>query len=118
MAKKKISKTTNSSKDDSKIFAFLATFLSIIGFIIALIVKKDNKYVMFYAKQSLVLFIVAIIAGIINSILVWIPVLGWIITGVINLFVAILWIISWVYALSEEEKDVPFIGEYARKINL
>jgi uncharacterized membrane protein len=115
MAKKIIKE---SKKGDSKIFAFLATFLSIIGFIIALITKKDDKYVMFYAKQSLVLFIVAIIAGIINSILMWIPIIGWIIATIINLFIAILWILSWVYALSEEEKDVPFIGEYAKKLNL
>ncbi|MCX5704306.1 MAG: hypothetical protein NT066_07465, partial [Candidatus Omnitrophica bacterium] len=50
--------------DDSKLFAWLATFFLIIGFIIALVTKKDNKYVMFYAKQSLVIFIAWIILGI------------------------------------------------------
>ena len=35
-------------KDDSTIYAFLATILSIIGFIIAIIAKKDDKYVMYY----------------------------------------------------------------------
>ncbi len=117
MAKKKNSKEA-SSKDDSKIFAFLAAFLSIVGFLIALVAKKDDKYVMFYAKQSLVLFIVAVIASVVNSILIWIPILGWMIIGLINLATCILWIISWVYALSGEQKDVPIIGEYAKKLNL
>jgi uncharacterized membrane protein len=118
MAKKKTKKEVVNSKDDSKIFAFLATFLSIVGFIIAILVKRDNKYVMFYAKQSLVIFIIALIAGIVNQIFMWIPIIGAIISTVINLIVAIIWILSWVYALSGEEKDIPFVSDYSKKINL
>ena len=43
--------------NDKKLHAFLASFFTIIGFIIALILWKDDKYVMFYAKQGLILFI-------------------------------------------------------------
>ena len=57
---KKVAKVEK-KEDDGKLFAFLAVLLSILGFIIALLAKKDNKYVMFYAKQSLVLFIAFII---------------------------------------------------------
>jgi uncharacterized membrane protein len=114
MVKKQVSK----KNDDRNLFAFLATFLSIIGFIIALAVKKDDQYVMFYAKQSLVVFITAVIGAIINSILVWIPILGWIIMFAINLFVLVLWIFSWIYALSGKEKEVPIVGCYAKKFNL
>ena len=98
-------------------FAFLAAFLSIVGFVIALVAKKDDRYVMFYAKQSLVIFIVAIIGGIINSILMWIPFFGWAVAGIINLFILILWILSWVNALSGEEKDTPIVGQYAKSFN-
>jgi len=49
--------------DERKVFAFLAVLLSIVGFIIALLVKKDDKYVMFYAKESLVIFISMLIVG-------------------------------------------------------
>ena len=49
------------SDGNSKIFAFLAIFLGIIGFLIVLIAKKDDAYAMFYAKQSLILFIFSII---------------------------------------------------------
>ena len=109
MAKNQVSK-----EDDSKLFAFLATFLGIIGFIIALVAKKENKYVMFYAKQSLVIFIAYVIAWIIFMI----PVIGWFLIGPLAyLFVTIMWIISWVYALSGQEKEVPIIGQYAQKFN-
>jgi uncharacterized membrane protein len=122
MAKKKTGKIKRKKQakkeQDKTLFAFLATFLSIIGFLIAVIAKKDDKYVMFYAKQSLVIFITSIIAYIIGMILVWIPILGWIIYIGLNGLIVVLWIISWIFALSGEQKDVPIIGDFAKRINL
>lgn len=110
MAKKQVSK----KEDDRKMFAFLATFLSIIGFIIVLLTKKEDKYVMFYAKQSLVVFIAYVIAGVIMMI----PFIGWFVLGPLAyLIVTILWIFSWAYALSDEQKEVPIVGKYAEKFN-
>jgi hypothetical protein len=43
-----IPKKIEFKKDDSTIYAFLATILSIVGFIIAIIAKRDDKYVMYY----------------------------------------------------------------------
>ena len=114
----KSSSTKSSSQKDRELFAFLATFLSIIGFVIALVAKRDDKYVMFYAKQSLVLFIVSVIIGIARMILYWIPVIGMLIGLLLSLGLLVLWILSWVYALSGKEKEVPLIGEWAKKINL
>jgi uncharacterized membrane protein len=116
MAKQK--KISNRKEDDKKLFAFLATFLSIVGFIIALVAKKEDRYVMFYAKQSLIVFIVALIGSIISSLFWHIFFIGWIISTAINIIVALLWITSWIYALGGEEKEVPVVGVYARKINL
>ena len=110
MAKKRTSKQS----DDSKLFAFLATFLSIVGFIIAMLVKKDNKYVMHYAKQSLVVFIVYLVAFVV----VVIPFIGWLAAPILYVVAFLLWIFSWIYALSGEMKEVPLIGKYARKIKL
>ncbi|MBM3234462.1 hypothetical protein FJZ19_05210 [Candidatus Pacearchaeota archaeon] len=105
----------SSKKDDKIIFAFLATFLSIIGFVIALIAKKDDKYVMFYAKQSLVIFIVCAILGVAAKILLIIPIIGAIINFAVIIITFIIWLLSWIYALSGKEKLVPVVGEYARK---
>jgi uncharacterized membrane protein len=106
-------------KSDKKIFAFLAVFLSIVGFIIALITKRDDKYVMFYAKESLILFITWIILSVVGHILIFVT-LGMLhmIDSLIGLIVSILWIIQIVYALSGEEKSTPLIGQYAKHINL
>ena len=105
-------------KNDSKGYAFITTFFSIIGFIVAILAWKKDKYVMYYAKQSLVIFIVSVVASAIGAIFSFIPIMGGIISGVLNLFVAVLWIFSWVYALSGTQKPVFLVGDYAKKINL
>ena len=106
------------SGDDKTLFAFLATFLSIIGFIIALIAKREDKYVMFYAKQSLIVFIIALIAGIVQGFFVIIPVVGWFINFGLGVIVLVLWILSWINSLSGSQKEVPVVGIYARKIKI
>ena len=105
-------------QDDSKLFAFLAVLLSIIGFIIAYAAKRDNKYVMFYAKQSLIVFILSVIAGIISPGIVHIPVTGEAIKAALGIIVFLAWLISWIYALSGEKKELPYIGHYGNKIKL
>lgn len=97
-------------KDDKKLYAFLATFLTIIGFIIALAVKKNDKYVMFYARQGLVLFIGYIIAIFLG----WIPVIG----TIYLIFLILVWVLAWINSLSGELKDTWIIGNIARKINI
>jgi len=104
--------------DDSKLFAFLAILLSIIGFLIALFAKKNNKYVMFYAKQSLVLFIAWVVLWGLSFILLFIPVIGSFIHWIIYLGMIILWVIGLIYSLSGEMKEIPILGQFAKKINI
>jgi uncharacterized membrane protein len=106
-------------EDDKKLFAFLAVFLSIIGFIIALIAKRKDKYVMFYAKESLVLFIFAVILTIAGYIINLVT-FGWlsVIQQLIGLTILVFWVFQIVYALSGEEKSTPIIGKYVKNIKL
>ncbi len=99
---------------ESKLWAFLAIFLGIIGFLIIFLAKKEDKYAMYYAKQSLVLFIVAVAAFIIGMI----PLLGWVIAPILTLIVFILWIIGLVYSVSGQMKPIPLVGKYADKLNI
>ena len=70
---------------------------------------------MFYAKQGLVLFI----AQIIISVIAMIPLIGWFILGPILWIVfIILWLITWINALSGKQKNTAIIGELAEKIDL
>ncbi len=102
------------NSDDSKLFAFLAAFLTIIGFVIALLTKRDNKYVMFYAKQGLVLFIIQIIAWAVEML----PLIGKIASIVMWVLFLICWIIAWLNALSGEMKNTFLIGDFAEKIKV
>lgn len=117
MAKKRLKKKAESLKkqDDKKLFAFLASFFTIVGFIIALVLKKEDKYVMFYAKQGLILFIGQIIISVFYSI----QIIGKFILGPILLILwAILWTITWINALSGEQKKTFLVGDLAEKIKL
>lgn len=109
---------TKTKQNDDKIWAFLGVLLTIVGFVLVLLLKKDSKYAMYYAKQGLVLFIAGVVVGIASIIFNIVPVVGKIVSSLLWLFVIILWIISLVYSLSGKEKDVPLIGELARKIKV
>jgi len=104
--------------EEGKLFAFLGIFLTVIGFVIVLLTKKENKYAMYYAKQGLVLFFGYVAMAIVNLILVWIPYVGWILTTVLWLGLLVLWVIGIIYSLSGEEKPIPLIGQIAEKIKI
>jgi len=112
-----VKKEETSKQDDSKLFAFLAILLSVVGFIIALVAKRDNKYVMFYAKQSLILFIAGIVVKVL-TILLAITIIGIIAIPVVWVIYAVIWVIALVYSISGEEKETPIVGKYARSIKL
>ena len=117
MAKKRFKKEIMKKPEaigDSKLFAFLVALLSIVGFVIALLVKKDDKYVMFYAKQALIVFIAFIVAGGITMI----PLVGWVIGPIIYVIAVVLWVLSWIYALTGKTKEVPLIGSLASGLKI
>lgn len=104
-------------KSDSKLFAFLAILLSVVGFIIALIVKKDDKYVMYYAKQSLILFLSGIVVKILSVLLI-ITMIGIIAVPVLWVMYFVIWVVALINSVSGKQKETPLIGHYANKINI
>jgi len=100
--------------EEGKLFAILAYVLGLIGFIIVLVAKKDNKFAMFHAKQSLVL----IIGYVIGWVLFIIPVIGAIIGSLLFVALFVLWIMGIINAASGAEKNLPIVGDLAAKINL
>ncbi len=102
---------------DDKMWGFLAVFLGLLGFIIVLLTKKDSKYAMFYAKQSLAITIVAAVLWIVNFVLIFVPFIGWFISLVLSIGIFVLWILAWVNALSGEMKATPILGGLAEKFN-
>ncbi len=117
MAKKKVNKKANISsskkQENSNIYAFIASFFTIIGFIIAMILWREDKKVMFYAKEGLVIFIGFIVAIILEVL----PLIGEILYKICIIGLVILWIITWVYALMGEQKKTWIIGDLAEKLD-
>jgi uncharacterized membrane protein len=98
-------------KNDSTLWAFLGAFLTIVGFLLVIILRKEDKYAMYYAKLGLILFVAAVVVSILGII----PFIGWIITLVGNIILLVLWIMSWVAALSGQKKQIPVISDLAKK---
>lgn len=74
--------------------------------VVMLIIKKDDEFVKFHAKQGLILFIVSFVGVI--------PVIGWFVW----LGVVVLDIIGFIKALSGERYKVPVVGDLAEKIKM
>jgi len=98
--------------DDNKVIAILS-YIGVLC-LIPLLMKKDDKFVFFHAKQGLVLFVIEII----TSLVLMIPILGWIIAPIASLIWLVLSIIGIVNVLGGEMKELPILGKYAGKIKI
>ena len=78
--------------------------------LVPLFLKRHSKFAQFHAKQGLVLFIVEIFGWLI----LWIPLVGWLLGALILIF-AILGIMN---SLQGNYWEMPILGKYAKKINL
>jgi len=83
--------------------------------LIPLLTKKDSEFCQFHAKQGLVLFISSFVVMVLGMI----PILGWLIILPLGwLFVLILSILGIINALAGKQWEMPYLGQYAKKINL
>jgi len=102
------------SKDaaDNKVIAAIG-YIGILC-LIPLLLKKDSKFAQFHARQGLVLFIAEIVVSFVNII----PLLGpmiWFAASVVFFVVSIIGLIK---ALKGEYWKLPFLHEYAKRINI
>ena len=72
-----------------------------------LVLKKDDEFVRFHAKQGTVIFAVSII-------LWFIPIIGWL----LQIAVLIAVVIGFLKAYSGERFKMPVVGDLADKINI
>ncbi|MEK7065502.1 MAG: DUF4870 domain-containing protein [Patescibacteria group bacterium] len=80
--------------------------------IIFLLLEKQSRFVRFHAMQSTILF-----GGIfvVNLVLGFIPILGWIVGLLLSLVAFILWIVLMWKAFQGEMYKVPYVGAIAEK---
>ncbi len=96
----------------SNIAGALAYFLGPITGILFLLIEKENKFVRFHAMQSALTF-----GGIfvLNIVLGFIPVLGWIAGTLLSMVSLVLWLFLMYKAFNNEEYELPVVGDVARK---
>lgn len=97
-------KKPTSTNSDSNLMAALS-YVWILS-VVMLIIKKDDEFVKFHARQGLILFIASFVGVI--------PFIGWFIW----LIVVVFDIVGFIKALSGERYKVPVVGDIAEKINL
>ncbi|MBI5151559.1 MAG: hypothetical protein HZA34_03215 [Candidatus Pacebacteria bacterium] len=121
MAKKTVRSTKVTTRVSSssgvKKNTAMAALAYVLFFIPLLTDAKNDSYVKFHVKQSLVLLIVSIGWSIASQFLRYLPVLGWVVGGLAGTVVSILLLILWVKglmnALNGKEEVLPVVGSYA-----
>ncbi len=87
----------------------LISYLTLIGLVIAFVMNNDKKheFASFHIKQSLGLFLTAIVFSFINII----PFLGWLV-WFLGIFVLLfMWIKGLLAAINGKEEFIPFLGK-------
>ncbi|QQX76339.1 MULTISPECIES: hypothetical protein [Aequorivita] len=93
--------------DNGKTVAIIA-YITLIGWIIALIMNNGNKTALgsFHVRQSLGIMCVGVILAIISGII------GiWILSTIVNLSLLVFWLLGLISAVQGEMKPVPVLGE-------
>lgn len=95
--------------EKNKVFAVLAYFG--IFCLLPLLAAKDSKYAMFHGNQGLVLFIAEVILSFSWVVLLFIPVIGWMLGFAAWMLILVLAIMGIISAANGEMKPLPVIGE-------
>lgn len=97
--------TINEASEEKKSTGMAA--LAYVFFLIPFLAGyKEDEFVMFHVKQGAVLFVIGMV---LNAV----PLLGWL----LNIVTFTIFLIGVKNALDGKEKELPLIGEFAKKIN-
>lgn len=90
------------AKSDQAHLVAILSYITFIGWIIALILHMNKKTALggFHVRQGLMVILVSIVLG-------WIPLIGWILALVV-------WIIGLIGAITKSTKPIPIIGPWAQ----
>jgi uncharacterized membrane protein len=101
---------------DKNIMAIFA-YLWILIVIPFLTDAKSDPFVKYHLKQGLALIIFEVIGWFANWFLIWIPFLGWLIITLWWLTSIVLAIVGIMNVVNGHEKELPLIGQYAKRFN-
>ena len=101
---------------EDKVAAIVA-YLTLIGFIVAILIhmNKKTKLGAYHLRQVLGFFLTTIAVGFCQVILVFIPILGWLCILALWLSMLVLWILGLVAAINGQMKPMPVVGPLYQK---
>lgn len=107
---------------DENVAGALSYLLGVLTGILFLLIDKDRPFVRFHAMQSIVLsvawFALWVVITVVGAVLGAVPILGWILNGLLVAALSLGGLILWLYvmyrAFQGEEWEIPVIGEQAR----
>lgn len=105
-----------SAQDNGRIVAIVC-YVTLIGWIVALIIHSTNKSRLgaYHLRQMLGLMILVVAVVILGYILNMIPVLGGIIGLALDIGLLVLWLFGLVAAINGQEKPLPIVGGMFKK---
>lgn len=105
-------KTKSSTGMDENVASLLTYVLGLVTGILFLVIEKDSKLVRFHAFQSILISAVFII---LNMILGFVPIIGWLISLLLSPVAFILWLVLLYQAFQGKWFKLPLIGDYAEE---
>ncbi len=113
----------------SKISAFLAYLLLVIGWIYVLVARRDDRFALYHTRQSIALVLVAIGVVIVWAvaawIMTWIPFVGQLLAAasfalvmLTYMLLFVFWLMGMRQALTAKAKPLPLAGRWTRYVPL
>jgi uncharacterized membrane protein len=111
----------------SRILAFLAYLLSVLGWLYVLLFRRDDKLAVYHAKQSLVLTL-AVVGSVVvwllgTWVLAWVPLVGPLLAAalfsqviLLCIFVVAVCVVGMINALQTETRPLPIVGKWAERM--
>lgn len=84
----------------------IVAYITFIGLLVALL-AGDREGAKFHINQSLVIWVGYIITGILGNV----PLIGWLISTVLSIFLLVCVIVGIIGAIQDEEREAPIIGQ-------
>jgi uncharacterized membrane protein len=106
------SQAAAASATEDKTVAILS-YLTIIGFIVAIFMHQNNKTELgaFHLRQVLGMVVTAIAGSVCGVV----PILGWIVWFFVVLVLFVFWVIGLLSAVKGEMRPVPVLGEHYQR---
>lgn len=89
--------------------AAILSYITVVGFIIAIVLQgqKKTRLGAYHLRQSLGIYLTGVVAGV----LVFIPVLGWILMPAVWLALVVFWVMGLIAAAHGRMTPVPLVGQ-------